>query len=313
MTSVQSEGYHQPVLAEAVVTYLVTEPNGAYLDLTVGGGGHTAALAERLGPEARIYGVDRDPEALETARRRLAGVSQVRELVKGTFADIERLTSGWRDRTFHGVLLDLGVSSHQIDDARRGFSFSSDGPLDMRMDPSAGETAAHLLGRLEARELAEIIREYGEERMARRIAEAIVRERQRSPIRTTAQLAALVRSVVPPAHVVKSLARVFQALRIAVNRELDQLRAVLPAAFGLLVPGGRLAVIAYHSLEDRQVKQFFRRLADPCTCPPGLPVCRCGAVPTLRILTKRPVRPDAAETTRNPRARSARLRVGERL
>ncbi|RME22626.1 MAG: 16S rRNA (cytosine(1402)-N(4))-methyltransferase RsmH, partial [Candidatus Zixiibacteriota bacterium] len=263
MTKKKTDDYHRPVLVAEVAKYLISDPNGAYLDLTVGGGGHLRALSLRVEPGARLYGIDRDAEAIAAAQRALRKRPEVHALEKGTFAEVGTIIQTWPDRLFHGILLDLGVSSHQINEASRGFSFQSDGPLDMRMDRSSGESAATLLERLETRELAELIRKYGEERMAKRIAQAIVRERQTAPIRTTGHLARIIRSVVPSAHVVKTLARVFQALRIAVNDELGQLKRVLPAAFDLLLPGGRLAVISYHSLEDRTVKQYFRSLAAP--------------------------------------------------
>jgi 16S rRNA (cytosine1402-N4)-methyltransferase len=283
-------GQHQPVMADVVTELLITDNHGAYLDLTAGGAGHLLVLASRLDPSARIYGADVDPEAVERAGRAL------------------------KEDRFDGILLDLGISSYQLDDPSRGISFRFDGPLDMRFDPASGTSAADLVNRLPEDELRRILREYGEERQAAGIAVAIVKERQRGMILTTAQLRDIVLSVVRPPHETKALARVFQALRIAVNRELDQLSGVLPVALSLLKPGGRLAVISYHSLEDRIVKRFFQaEVKGRCTCPSELARCVCGATPTLRMVTRRPLAPSDDEIKFNSRARSARLRVAERL
>jgi 16S rRNA (cytosine1402-N4)-methyltransferase len=238
----------------------------------------------------------------------------LRAVVQTAFADIATAAEDFADKEFDGILIDLGVSSYQLDEPSRGISFRFDGPLDMRFDPGAGQPASELVNRLEEKRLREIIAEYGEERQAARIARAIVRERQRRMILTTSQLRDIILAEVAPPHQTKSLARVFQALRIAVNEELEQLSRVLPVALSLLKYGGRLAVIAYHSLEDRIVKRFFQREArGACVCPPELPQCVCGAKPRLKLITRRPVVPDEAEIEQNPRARSARLRVAERL
>jgi 16S rRNA (cytosine1402-N4)-methyltransferase len=305
---------HQPVLVGRVVELLVTDPLGAYLDLTAGGGGHLKALAGRLGSTARLYGTDADPAAIERTTKVLEGVSQFRKLIRTRFGDIADAAKSFDDREFDGILLDLGISSDQLDDPDRGISFRLDGPLDMRLDPTRGVPASHLISTLSEQELKGIIGQFGEERKAGQIARAIVRERQRSMILTTAQLKDVVVAVVAEPHRTKSLARVFQAFRIAVNRELDELAAVLPQASDLLKPGGRLAVISYHSLEDRLVKRFMQTQAKgDCHCPRELPMCVCGAKPTLTIVTRHAVVPDDAEVSGNPRARSARLRVAERL
>lgn len=308
------EPHHEPVLVERVVEFLTTDVNGAYLDLTAGGGGHLKALASGLSGKARLYGTDKDPVAVARVNERLAGVGQFKKVIQTAFGDISDAVERLEDKEFDGILLDLGISSYQLDDPARGISFSQDGPLDMRFDTASGSTAADLISSLEESKLKGIIRDFGEEKQATRIAREIVRERQDKVIETTAQLRDIVLRVVRPPHQNKSLARVFQAFRIAVNQELEQLRQVLPAAISLLRSGGRLAVIAYHSLEDRQVKRFFQGLAKGiCTCPPGLPECLCGAKPTLRIITGKPAVPSADEIAANPRSRSARLRVAEKI
>lgn len=300
-------------MPERVAELLVTRRDGAYVDLTVGSAGHLSRLAEALDRNARLFGVDRDPEAVARARRVLEGRAQRAEVAHGSYAELDRFATAWRIRAFDGILLDLGLSSEQLDNAKRGFAFRFDGPLDMRFDAeSGGVTAAELIGRIEEKKLAEIFREFGQERQARKLAAAIVRERQKQVIASTAGLKAIVERIVGPRHVVKSLARVFQALRIAVNRELDQLQVVLPVAVDHLRPGGRLAVITYHSLEDRIVKWFFREQSRECICPPRTPVCVCDHEATLELVTRRPVVPSDEEARDNPRARSAKLRVAQR-
>jgi 16S rRNA (cytosine1402-N4)-methyltransferase len=315
MASRQSEdSHHLPVLAEAVVALLITDTRGAYLDLTAGGGGHLKALAGSLENEARLYGIDVDPEAVGRVNRVLKGTGQFEKIVQAAFGDIEDSVEQVGDGKFDGILIDLGISSHQLDDPARGISFRFDGPLDMRFSPEIDRSAADLVNDLPEAELKQLLIRYGEERQASRIARTIVTERQKGMILTTSQLREIVTSIVREPHQTKSLARVFQALRIAVNRELEQLEKVLPASVNLLNEKGRLAVIAYHSLEDRLVKRFFQGQAKGvCTCPPQLPDCVCGARPSLKLVTRKPVYPDDAEISRNPRARSARLRVAERL
>lgn len=301
--------YHVPVLYKAVVEGLVTNPAGCYVDATIGGGGHAAALLEALSPEGRLIGIDRDPEALEAAACRLvqARAEGRLRLVQGNFADLEALLDSVGVELIDGLLLDLGVSSHQLDKAARGFSFQAEGPLDMRMDPSKGPTAQQLLMRWSPQELAEVLRRYGEEPRAAKLARAICEAR---PVTTTAALAEIIRREVPPKEATKTLARVFQALRIAVNDELQALEQVLEAATRRVRPGGRLAVISYHSLEDRRVKRFLRygNLE-------GRPVRDVYGqlVAPWRPLTRRPIRPSNDEVAANPRARSARLRLAERM
>jgi 16S rRNA (cytosine1402-N4)-methyltransferase len=314
MTARQSDFFHRPVMPVEVVSLLTTDRDGAYLDLTAGGGGHLTALAAQLSPRGRLYGIDRDPQAVAFATQILQPFVQLKRIVCASYAEVGGVVKQFEDQTFSGILLDLGVSSRQIDDPERGFSFSQDGPLDMRFGPDATTTAAELVNGADEKRLAEIISRYGEEKRARELARAIVRERRKNMIATTSHLTAIVTSVIHPPHQTKSLARVFQALRIAVNRELDQLEAVLPTAFGLLGPGGRLAVISYHSLEDRITKQFMQGVVKGiCTCPRDLPVCVCGAHATGQAVTRKPVLPSEAEQRENPRARSAKLRVAEKL
>lgn len=300
-------------MPDRVTEFLVTRRDGAYVDLTVGSAGHLSRLAEALDRKAQLYGVDRDPEAVARARRVLEGTAQRVELAHGSYAELDALAAAWRIRAFDGILLDLGLSSEQLDNADRGFAFRFDGPLDMRFDiSSGGPTAAELIGRLEEKELAEIFWEFGQERQARRVAAAIVRERQKQVIASTADLRAIIERIAGPRHIVKSLARVFQALRIAVNRELEQLKSVLPVAVDHLRPGGRLAVISYHSLEDGIVKRFFQQESRDCICPPRNPVCVCGHKATVEPVTRRPIVPPEDEARGNPRARSAKLRVAQR-
>ena len=277
----------------------------------MGAGGHAERLLER-GPGIHLLGIDRDPDALALARERLARFAERVELVPGDFGDLDALLE--EKPPANGILADLGVSSMQLDRGERGFSFRRDGPLDMRMGPT-GRTAADIVATASVDELTRIFRDYGEERMAAKIARGIVAERTRVPIQTTRQLARIVagakatggREKIDPAT------RVFQALRIEVNHELVALSRFLAAAVARLKPGGRLAVISYHSLEDRLVKDAFKRESGVCFCPPKLPACVCGARAALRVLTRRPNRPGDAEQRRNTRSRSARLRVAERL
>jgi 16S rRNA (cytosine1402-N4)-methyltransferase len=295
------------VLAREVVEGLVTAPNGVYVDGTLGGGGHTAALLGALGAEALVVGIDQDAQALAAATERLAAEQAAGRFraLRGNFADMETLLDGAGLGPVDGVLLDLGISSHQIDEPARGFAFSADGPLDMRMNADAGETAAELLARLDVQALADLLRAYGEEPRAWPIANAIAARRPQ----TTGDLADAVRSAVPLREEVKSLARVFQALRIAVNDELAALERALASALRVLRPGGRLAVIAYHSLEDRPVKHFLRfgNVAGEARKD------FFGQLLTpFELLTRKPVVASAEEVAANPRARSARLRIAQK-
>jgi 16S rRNA (cytosine1402-N4)-methyltransferase len=306
---------HEPVLAHEVVALLDVAAGMTVVDGTFGAGGHAAMLAEQMHGRGAYVAVDRDPSVEARARAfRAAHPDMAVRLMKRDFVDAFRSLAVEGVKA-DAVLLDLGVSSMQIDQPERGFSYTVDAPLDMRMDPRDGETAADLLARLPERDLADLFARYGEERYARQIAKAVCRRRREKPYERSADLVETIRRAIPtPAqfgagHPAK---RVFQALRIAVNDELTMVEEGLDAALEILKPGGRIAVISFHSLEDRIVKERFRRAAQPCTCPPDLPVCGCGRQATLRVLTPRVIRPGAAEADRNPRSASSRLRAAER-
>ena len=306
-------GEHRPVLLEEAVTALAIKPEGVYVDGTFGRGGHSRVILERLGPAGQLIGFDKDEAALNAAQRQFANEPRLR-MVHGSFARLAEVARAWDlVRRIDGVLLDLGVSSPQLDAPERGFSFQHDGPLDMRMDRSTGESAADWLAYAEEEEIARVIREYGEERFARRIARAIVRERVRQPLRSTAQLAALVASAVPRRDPHKHPAtRTFQAIRIHINSELDDLRRCLSDALDVLAVGARLVVISFHSLEDRIVKHFLRDQARGPRLPKGVPVQHEQVQGRLRLIGKA-VRPGEAEVAANPRAHSAVMRVAEVL
>lgn len=306
---------HKPVLLSDVIRFLAPKAGGIYLDGTLGGGGHAQAILASA-PAVRLIGIDRDPQAIEAASQRLAPFGERFVAVQANFRELDRVLDDLNVDLVDGILLDLGVSSHQLDRAERGFRYQSDAPLDMRMGPDAPKTAAELLATLPVEEIARILREYGEERFADRIARFIAQERAVRPITTSEQLVAIVKAAIPararrtgphPAR------RTFQALRIAVNDELGALKEGLEAGTRRLRPGGRLVVISFHSLEDRIVKHFFQEESRGCTCPPELVVCQCGKRPRIKILTRRPVLPDEAEVRANPRARSAKLRAAERV
>ena len=301
---------HVPVLYQEALAGLRIKPGGRYIDATVGGGGHARGILVASTPDGELLGIDVDPLAVALAGERLAEFGERVTLVQGNFADLEEIALEHGFSPVDGILLDLGLSSLQLEAAGRGFSFQLDGPLDMRFDPSRTTTAADLVNDLSVEELASILSRYGEEPQARRIARAIVAER---PINTTGELAALVKRTVGRRRRIHPATRTFQALRIAVNEELECLAKALPQALGLLMPGGRLVVISFHSLEDRLVKKFFRRESRDCICPPEAPVCTCGHRATLGIVTRKPIRPSAEEVAANPRSRSAKLRIAFRL
>jgi 16S rRNA (cytosine1402-N4)-methyltransferase len=304
---------HVPVLYQDTLDGLALRPGGLYIDCTVGSGGHAAGILEGCAPDGRLLGLDTDPEAIARTRSRLLPFSARVRLVQANFRDLEETArrEGWQ--AVDGILLDLGVSSAQLGTTRRGFSFQESGPLDMRLDPAQATTAADLVNGMAEGELAAILRRYGEEPRAGRIAAAIVRERTRGPITTTAALADLMARVKGRHGRIHPATTVFQALRIAVNGELESLEAALPQAIRLLRPGGRLAVIAFHSLEDRIVKRFLHGEAKECRCPPEQPICTCDRQPALRLIGRHALLPGAGELRVNPRARSARLRLAEKL
>lgn len=303
--------YHVPVLCDAVVEHLVVDPGGIYLDATAGGGGHSEALLRALDSEARVWSVDRDADAVEQAARVLSQDERAR-VRRASFAELDALLDSEGVDSLSGALFDLGVSSHQIDAAHRGFSYRSAGPLDMRMDSTQSKTAADIIAFASERELLQIVRDFGEERRAGAVAKSIARMRERAPLQTTGDLRRAVEDT-RPQMLNKTLARVFQAFRIAVNSELDQLAAGLDAAIGRLAVGGRLAVIAYHSLEDRLVKQRLAERMRGCVCPPRMPVCACGRRPEFVKVGRGRIRPSADETAINSRARSAVLRLFEKV
>jgi 16S rRNA (cytosine1402-N4)-methyltransferase len=310
---------HQSVLYQETLAGLAVTPTGSYIDGTVGAGGHAHGILTASAPNGRLLGLDQDPTALALAGERLAPFGARAVLVHANFAAMGEVAPRYGFLAVAGVLLDLGVSSMQLDTPERGFSFMSEAPLDMRMDPTGAQpTAADLVNTLPEGDLADVIYQYGEERNSRRIARRIAAERQVAPIETTSRLAAIVLAAVGgrpagPRGRIHPATQTFQALRIAVNRELEILPGALETAIGLLQPGGRLAVIAFHSLEDRIVKQLFQREAKGCICPPEWPVCQCGRTPTVRMISKGAIQATEAEIQANPRARSARLRIVERL
>jgi 16S rRNA (cytosine1402-N4)-methyltransferase len=306
---------HRPVLYQEIIHALQPRRDGFYVDATVGAGGHAWGLLHASAPSGRLLGLDVDPQALKLAQARLAEFGGRVILVRASYTTLaEQLaTLGWR--AVEGILLDLGMSSMQVDSPQRGFSFLADAPLDMRFDPDNPVRAADLVNRLPESELADLLFTYGEERRSRQVARAIVAAR---PVHTTLQLAEVVARAVRTGgrgrqQGIHPATRTFQALRIAVNHELEAVETVLPQAVAALAPGGRLAVISFHSLEDRIVKQFFRRESQDCICPPRQPVCTCGHKATVKEIVRRPVTPQPEEIDINPRSRSARLRIAEKL
>ena len=306
---------HVPVLFEEVMEALNVRPDGIYVDGTVGGGGHSEGLCRRLSEDGMLIAVDRDREALDAAEKRLAGYSCRKRFLHTNYSDFAAIEKAAGDKV-SGILLDLGVSSYQLDNPERGFSYMQDSPLDMRMDGSDRLTAYDIVNSYSKEELTRIIRDYGEERWASRIAEFIVRERADSPIASTGRLTEVIKAAIPAKarrtgpHPAK---RTFQAIRIEVNDELGHLKEAVERLPDLLESGGRIAIITFHSLEDRIVKTEFERRLDPCTCPKELPVCVCGKVADVKRVTRKPTVPSHEETESNPRARSAKLRVLEKL
>ncbi|MCA9936534.1 MAG: 16S rRNA (cytosine(1402)-N(4))-methyltransferase RsmH [Ardenticatenaceae bacterium] len=301
---------HIPVLYQEVLDLLRPLPNGRYIDGTVGAGGHTAGLLEKSAPTGRVLAFDRDPEAVLFAQEKLASFGKRVTFVNASYAEMGTLAPAHGFEQVDGILLDLGLSSRQLDDSERGFSFMREGPLDMRFDSTQGETAADLVNNLAEADLADIFWRYGEEKQSRKIARVVVQKR---PFHTTTQLADTIAQAIRQRGRIHPATLVFQALRIAVNGELDAVENGVQTAVTLLKSGGRLAVISFHSLEDRFVKQYFRQLAQDCVCPPTQPVCTCDAHATVRLVTRKAVKATAVEIADNPRSRSARLRVIEKL
>ena len=307
---------HEPVMLPEVLEWIRPIAGGVYCDGTLGGGGHSGAILQAAGPDAVLYGIDRDETAIAAATERLQQYPGF-HAIHGNFHDARRLLEEAGAPKLDGVLLDLGVSSPQLDTPERGFSYHEDAPLDMRMDRSQGRTAAELLNTAEEAELAGIIRDFGEEKWAARIAKMICEHRAAKPMETTFDLVSAVDAAIPKAVRRKEdghpARRTFQAIRIAVNDELTPLDQAVCELVDCLKPGGRICIITFHSLEDRLVKRCFQRLQHPCICPPKAPVCTCGRKPVVRILAGGAIKPSEEETGRNPRARSAKLRVAEKL
>jgi 16S rRNA (cytosine1402-N4)-methyltransferase len=307
---------HVSVLLNECIEGLNIKSSGTYVDGTLGGAGHSRHIAERLGAGGLLIGIDQDENAIKAAEENLKSYKDKVKLVRSNFSELEAVLEQLEIKRFDGMLLDLGVSSHQLDEAERGFSYMQDAVLDMRMDNRSALTAKYIVNNYSEAELARIIKEYGEDNWAKRIANFIVMHRQEKEIETTFQLVELIKRAVPKGarkdgrHPAK---RTFQAIRIEVNRELEIIEDTINTAVKYMNPGGRLCIITFHSLEDRIVKNAFRRLADPCTCPPQFPICKCNSIKTIEVITRKPIVPSDEELEINPRARSAKLRIAEKL
>ena len=307
---------HTPVLLNETLEYLDPKPGGVYIDGTLGGAGHSSEIIKRIVPGGKLLGIDQDSNAIDAAKRRLEAYKDNVVIVRDNFRNIKAIALQKGFKEVDGILLDIGVSSHQLDEKERGFSYMHDGPLDMRMDTESSLNASDIVNNSSEQELIRILRDYGEEKWAVRIAKFIAEERKNSRIDTTFKLVDIIQRAIPAAarrdggHPAK---RTFQALRIAVNDELQVLEEAVTNAAELLKPGGRLVVITFHSLEDRIVKKIFNNMEKPCTCPPQLPVCACGKEPLLRVITKKPVTAGEEELKTNTRSKSAKLRAAERV
>jgi 16S rRNA (cytosine1402-N4)-methyltransferase len=305
--------YHIPVLRKEVAEYLITNPDGIYVDGTLGGGGHAEYLLAKLSKQAVYLAIDQDIEAIKFAKKRLSYAHNI-IFHHENFNQLETILLKSQISKINGLLLDLGVSSYQIDHIERGFSYQEESsPLDMRMDQSLATTAADLVNHLEADHLYLIFKEFGEEKFANKITRLIIKLRKEHPLKTATHLKKIIDKVTSPRYRIKSYARIFQALRIAVNNELENLKTVLNNSLKYLAKGGRIVIISYHSLEDRIVKNFLKIKANPCICPPEFPQCICGRTQELMIISRRAIKPDLQEIKQNPRARSAIMRVGEHL
>lgn len=307
-----SSSYHVPVLSLEVIKYFISDKSGTYVDCTLGGGSHSELILNQLNKDAKYIGIDQDKDAIQESKKKLTGYKQVK-LIQNNFSNLSDILKNLGIKKINGLLLDLGVSSFQIDEKDRGFSYSQDTALDMRMNQSNNITASDILNDYSKDELTNIFYKYGEERNSKIIAGLIVKEREKEKITSTIQLKNIIEKVVYTKYKIKSFSRIFQALRIEVNNELENLQIVLNDSINLLKTGGRIVVISYHSLEDRIVKRFLKYWENPCTCPDELPVCSCGNVPQLKIITKKAIRASMNEVKINSRARSALLRVGEKI
>ncbi|GAB4376892.1 MAG: 16S rRNA (cytosine(1402)-N(4))-methyltransferase RsmH [Calditrichia bacterium] len=307
----KQDPFHIPVLLDTVVELLITKPDGIYVDCTLGGGGHSEAILRNISEQGFLVGLDADPDAIEFSRRRLSRYRN--KLIQQVFYNQLDVVLAREDLLpVHGFLFDLGISSYQIEEEKKGFAYQINGPLDMRFNPNQELTAEVVVNTYSEAELLRVLREYGEERHSRRIVEAIIKNRRQSPIRTTKELSEIVRGVIGPQHLSKTLARVFQAIRIEVNDELNRLKEALEKAFRCLDKHGRIVTVAYHSLEDRIVKEFFQYKAKDCICPVNIPQCVCNKQKEMEIITRKPIRPAPEEVAANSRARSARLRAAEK-
>ncbi|MEW6146006.1 MAG: 16S rRNA (cytosine(1402)-N(4))-methyltransferase RsmH [Thermodesulfobacteriota bacterium] len=311
-----SQPVHRSVLSEEVVSYLVTRPEGVYVDATLGMGGHTKSILDHTHSRSLVIGLDVDEESISISRERLSAYNGHVIYRNSNFSDIDKVLDGLDIREVDGILADLGMSSYQIETSERGFSFMREEPLDMRMDPRLRFTAYDLVNEMTMDEISRVLRMYGEEKWSKRIAKRIVETRKENPIRTSAELARVVSEAIPrkfhPARI-HPATKTFQALRIAVNNELENIKEFIGKAVSRLRIGGRLVIISFHSLEDRLVKSSFLRMSSPCVCPPGMPECGCGKKRILKIITRTPIVPGEEEILNNPRARSAKMRVGERV
>jgi len=305
--------YHKPVLKEKVIEYLITNKSGIYIDATLGCGGHSERILEELNEGGRLLGIDKDEDSIEISHNRLRRFGKKVSFFQQSYSKIPELLKSLNLDKIDGILFDLGFSSYQLDDPERGFSYSSKGPLDMRFDQNESNKAEEVVNEYPVEKLSQIFKEYGEERFSKRIAQAIVQNRRVKRIETTQALKDIVRSILKTRYDLKTLSRIFQALRIEVNQELSELKKGLESGIEALCSGGRICVISYHSLEDRLVKNKFYELSKGCNCPPDFPVCVCGGKKTLQVLTRKPVIPEKEEIRENPRARSAKFRAAEKI
>ncbi len=310
------DNLHKPVLLEESIKYLCPMEDGVYIDATMGLGGHTKSLIEACNNNAKIIGMDVDENALNVARERLAEYQDNIVFVNKNYINIDNTISDLNIKKVNGIIADLGLSSFQLDHSGKGFSFNKNEPLDMRMDASLQFTAYDLVNEMDQSELENIFKIYGEERFSRNISKSIIKNRVSKPIQTSSELAALVSNSIPKKFHPKRIhpaTKTFQALRIAINNELENLKIFIEKAIKILKPGGRIVIISFHSLEDRIIKKTFKKFHSPCICPPDLPICSCGNIPNFKIINKSPIRPQESEIIENPRARSAKMRVGEKI
>jgi 16S rRNA (cytosine1402-N4)-methyltransferase len=305
--------YHKPVLKDKVVEYLVTDRSGIYLDATIGTGGHAETILEELNEWGKLLGIDKDEDSLEIAQRRLRRFGKKVNFFHQSYSSIPELLNSLKIEKIDGIIMDLGLSSYQLERPERGFTYSQNGPLDMRFDKREGKNAFEVVNKYSFEELVRIFKEYGEEKFSKRIAQAIIQNRKVKRIETTKELRDIITSILRTKDDIKTLSRIFQALRIEVNDELSELEKGLENGIKALATGGRICVISYHSLEDRIVKEKFNQLSKGCICPPEYPACVCGGKRVLRVLTRKPVIPEEKEIKENPKSRSAKLRAAEKL